>query len=256
MKIHSNDLGISTSNEVSELASNKSSLSKIALDKDESAQMLVNPIVSAAFPLIALIVVLGKNKNEPDIGEFRKNIYSEIKNFEFKLEEMGYSQKIVIVSSYVLCTAIDEKVLSMPWSNNHEWATESLLSITHEETFGGERFYLIMEKLLEDFSHYKEVIELMYLLLSLGFKGKFHNNPSMLTQIIKNLSRKIIANTSGFKKSMIPELWKSDRVVKKKRKIRVILLILSLILFSSLGILFIYSLYLSMPLVKLLNTFS
>jgi type VI secretion system protein ImpK len=45
------------------------------------------------------------------------------------------------VARYVLCTVVDEAVVTTPWGNESEWSQMSLLSSFHNETFGGEKFF-------------------------------------------------------------------------------------------------------------------
>ena len=64
-------------------------------------------------------------------------------------------------------------VLSTPWGGESEWSHQSLLSTFHNETLGGEKFFLILERVMPDPATNLELLELMYLCLSIGFKGKY-----------------------------------------------------------------------------------
>jgi type VI secretion system protein ImpK len=49
----------------------------------------------------------------------------------------------------------------------------SLLSRFHQETFGGERFFRMLDQLSKNPLKHLPMLELMYLCLSLGFEGKY-----------------------------------------------------------------------------------
>jgi type VI secretion system protein ImpK len=99
---------------------------------------------------------------------------------------MGYAQRTVLAARYCLCTAIDEMVLRTQWGTKSAWVKQSLLTLFHKETWGGERFYLILENMVKDPRQNIAVIELLYLLLSLGFEGKFFDKDKTIREEIRN----------------------------------------------------------------------
>lgn len=48
-----------------------------------------------------------------------------------------------------------------------------MLAEFHNETSGGDKFFTILERLKADPRRYRYVIELLYLLIQLGFQGKY-----------------------------------------------------------------------------------
>jgi len=79
----------------------------------------------------------------------------------------------VMAARYVLCTVVDEAVVTTPWGNESEWSQMSLLSSFHNETFGGEKFFQLLDRLSKNPVKHLPMLELMYLCLSLGFEGKY-----------------------------------------------------------------------------------
>ena len=49
-----------------------------------------------------------------------------------------------MAARYALCTTVDEAVVTTPWGNAGDWSQLSLLSSFHNETFGGEKFFLLL----------------------------------------------------------------------------------------------------------------
>ena len=97
----------------------------------------------------------------------------ELKNFEIQASRAGIDRETVNAARYCLCTVIDEIVLNTPWGNESSWSTESLLILFHKEAWGGEKFFLILERMLKDPPRHLDMLELMYICLSMGFEGKY-----------------------------------------------------------------------------------
>ena len=104
---------------------------------------------------------------------FREQIAREIRKGERKLNEMEVDRASILVIRYCLCAAIDEAVCRQEWGANSNWSQNSLLAEFHNETSGGDKFFTILERLKADPRRYRYVIELLYLLIQLGFQGKY-----------------------------------------------------------------------------------
>lgn len=59
----------------------------------------------------------------------------------------------------------------------------SLLSSFHNETFGGEKFFQLLERLSRNPVKHLPMLELMYLCLSLGFEGKYRVLPRGMLEL-------------------------------------------------------------------------
>lgn len=145
-----------------------------------------NYLVTFATPLLTLITQIRHTSEHHNVAKLRTQIIEEIKNFEQKLTNVSYPMRLVIAARYCLCTAIDESVLSRPWGTTSIWIQQSLLSLFHHETWGGERFYIILEEMAKDPRQNIDFLEFSYILLSLGFEGKFFKNQLTIREEIRN----------------------------------------------------------------------
>jgi type IV/VI secretion system ImpK/VasF family protein len=150
-----------------------------------------NLMVICAMPLISFIITIKKTIASPDIAKIQLKIINEMKLFKSKCTENGFSEKIINAACYCLCSAIDEAVLSTSWRTQSCWVQHSLLSIFHNETWGGERFYHILEHMAQDPLRNIFLLELMYLLLSLGFEGKFYSDITIREEVRHRIFSKI-----------------------------------------------------------------
>ena len=133
----------------------------------------INPVVNAANALLTLIVKLRNSANHGNVEALYNQVSQEIRQFEARLKQEGQRPELVLASRYALCSALDEAVLSTPWGANSAWAQRTLLSAFHNETSGGQKFFLILEKMKEAPAENLNVLELLYYILSFGFEGKY-----------------------------------------------------------------------------------
>ena len=77
----------------------------------------------------------------------------------------------IIAARYILCTFLDETAASTPWGSGGVWATDTLLVRFHNETWGGEKVFLLLSKLAEDPRRNRDLLQLIYACLALGFEG-------------------------------------------------------------------------------------
>lgn len=133
----------------------------------------LNPLISLAAALLSEVVRLKNSYQAEDLHSLKDRLSAEIRLFEHHaLQDSGDSSE-VMAARYVLCTVIDEAVATTPWGNESAWSQMSLLSSFHNETFGGEKFFQLLERLSRNPVKHLHLLELMYLCLSLGFEGKY-----------------------------------------------------------------------------------
>ena len=133
----------------------------------------LNPLEAAAMPLLSLIMRLKNTSSHPDPERLRLKMIEEVKNFAVNARDRGIHEKIVFRARYVLCTTLDEVVLNTPWGRASEWSESSLLITFHNETWGGEKFFELLDALLPDPRKNLHLLELMYLCLAFGFQGRY-----------------------------------------------------------------------------------
>lgn len=132
----------------------------------------LNPLVAAAMPLLSLVPEL-RASDDPDPPRLREALAQAVRGFEASANAAGIEAAQVIAARYVLCTLVDETAASTPWGGSGVWARLSLLVMFHNETWGGEKFFQLLAKLAEKPGANRDLLELMYLCLALGFEGRY-----------------------------------------------------------------------------------
>ncbi|MCJ2372033.1 type IVB secretion system protein IcmH/DotU [Pseudomonas sp. RGM 3321] len=154
----------------------------------------VNPLVAAASELLAHVSRLSAAEDFGDIALLNVQLSDQIKLFEAEGRRNAIENDQLLAARYVLCTVVDEAVLNTPWGSKSDWSKISLLSRFHKETFGGEKFFQLLEKLSANPFKHLPMLELMYLCLALGFEGKYRShrlNGHELEDIRDSLYRQI-----------------------------------------------------------------
>lgn len=132
-----------------------------------------NPLVATAGAILALIARVRNTAQHRDINALRQKVAGELRTFEQGALSRGVPRDTVFTARYALCAAVDEAVLGTPWGQEGTWSRESLLITFHKETAGGAKFFAILDRLSQDPAQNLDLLELMYLCLRLGFKGKY-----------------------------------------------------------------------------------
>ncbi|HEY5602217.1 MAG TPA: type IVB secretion system protein IcmH/DotU [Gammaproteobacteria bacterium] len=178
----------------------------------------INPLVNAASTLLVLLGKLRTTFSHNDVNGLFQRLCGEIKEFESRAKNDGERPEIVLAARYVLCAGLDEAVLKTPWGSESAWPQRSLLNTFHNETGGGEKFFMILDRMKEMPAENLHMLELLYLCLSLGFKGKYdvlHNGRDHIENIRDELFQTIRGYRGQFERELSPT-WHS-RVVNRNR---------------------------------------
>lgn len=132
-----------------------------------------NPLVAAAAPILTLVCQLRGTLRHDDEPRLQWMVSEELKAFESRALQAEASPQDVIAARYVLCSLIDETVLSTPWGNQGSWASQTMLSQFHKETWGGEKVFVILDRIKGKPSRYLHLLELIGFCLALGFRGRY-----------------------------------------------------------------------------------
>ncbi|MDB5958917.1 MAG: hypothetical protein JWP59_211 [Massilia sp.] len=132
----------------------------------------LNPLVLAANPLLDLVVPLRHTVQPPDLNALREKLAAAIRTFETDARAAGVPLESIAAARYALCTLLDETIAGTAWGSG-VWGSRSLLVAFHNEASGGEKVFVILQRLSQDAANQLDLLELMYLCLALGLEGRF-----------------------------------------------------------------------------------
>jgi len=181
----------------------------------------LNPLADAAAYLFSIMGKLKHIKSYRHLGKLQKELIQEINTFQDTAKAHGYSSEYILVSRYALCATLDDIISNTAWGAQGQWESYTLLAAFNQEAINQERFFIILERLIKDPNLYIDVMEFMYVCLSLGFKGhyratEFNNN--QLEQIINALYKRIRAYRGDFNKTLSPFSFKPTQTAKPNPK--------------------------------------
>lgn len=143
----------------------------------------INPLLGAANLLLALVAKLRATTTHADPASLRHKLLAHVAQFEAEAKAGGVPRPKIVAARYLLCTFIDETVMGTPWAADGVWAARTLLQEFHEESWGGEKAFKLLERMGEDVAANADLLELFYVCLALGFEGRFRGKPNGRAQL-------------------------------------------------------------------------
>ena len=119
-----------------------------------------------------------------------------------------------MAARYVLCTMIDEAAADTPWGGSGVWGRHSLLVMFHNETEGGEKVFQLMARLAEKPAENRDLLELIYVALALGFEGRYRviDNGRAQLDAVRDRLAQILKQQRGDYSHALAEHWQGQPV--------------------------------------------
>ncbi|WP_311750847.1 type IVB secretion system protein IcmH/DotU [Proteus columbae] len=133
----------------------------------------INPMIDVATPLLGMVIRMKSMSATPLSEKLFQQVVTDIQAIEQQLQTQGYEPGAIVSFRYVLCTFIDEAALELGWDQDNDWVKQSLLVHFHNESWGGEKVFVLIERLLGEPKRYLDLLEFIYLCLCLGYRGRY-----------------------------------------------------------------------------------
>lgn len=167
-------------------------------------------LVDAATPLFLVATRIRGTTRYPDILGLREGFVRDLGRFEQLARGSGEPAELVRDARYALCTFVDEAVLNTPWGSESTWQEESLLSTFFNETWGGDRFFSILDLAKQQPGRSYALLEILFICLVLGFEGKYHvldRGRARLEEVRDDLYRVLRAQRGDHERALSPR-WR------------------------------------------------
>lgn len=177
---------------------------------DLAALAGINALVAAANPILSLVPQLRSSVSYPDVNGLREMLLRQVGEFEKSARAHALPEEHIQAAKYALCTLVDESISLTPWGHSGQWARMSLLVTLYRETWGGEKFFLLLGKMAEDPARHLALLELMYVCLALGFEGRYRvadNGKAQLEEVRERLYN-MIRRQRGNAETALSAHWK------------------------------------------------
>lgn len=158
-------------------------------------------------PLLKLAVEVRSMPKHSNTNMLFHDCCRALEYFTQFLQKQQVPTNKIIIARYLLCTFLDEAILSTPWGSHSRWISQSLLNQFHNESHGGDKFFAIIEQLSTETDKNNDLLELCFHCLAAGFQGKYRlqtNGKDSITSIKSNLFQLITASSGTFEPSLSP----------------------------------------------------
>ena len=169
-----------------------------------------NPLVAAANRLLNLIPQIRAMVTNEDPRALQQLLLEHIREFEQRAGASGVPMETIIGARYCICTVLDETAAQTPWGSAGVWPKHSLLVALHNETWGGEKFFQLLARLVQTPHQHIDLIELLYYCVMLGFEGRYRviDNGRAQLETLKARLLQLIESTRGDRSSLLSVHWR------------------------------------------------
>ncbi len=142
--------------------------------------------------------------------QVRSNMQRIISNSERYLEQGRFTHEDYDLARFAVFAWVDEVILSSQWSGRQQWMREQLQRQYYKTADAGELFF---DRLNSVGPHQRDVREVYYLCLALGFSGQYCNEgddfllEQLMTSNLKLLTGSSMGLPSLDKEDLFPEAY-------------------------------------------------
>ncbi len=122
---------------------------------------------------LMLILQLRATKEFGDPQFLRDKILQLLDNLEREARLNHYTMADIQLVKFALVAFLDESIIASEWSHKDQWLSNPLQLQLYNRFDAGEEFYNKIDFMLDQIQLNTEVLEVYYLCLTLGFKGKY-----------------------------------------------------------------------------------
>jgi type VI secretion system protein ImpK len=182
-------------------------------------------LVDCFMNLFAYVTYLGKSRTEKQSSydQVRADIRRLITQSESCLEDETVSREDYDMARFAVFAWIDETIMKSSWDGKNHWQREQLQRLYYQTADAGEIFF---ERLNTLGPHQRDVREVYYLCLALGFLGQYCNEgdeyllEQLKTSNLKLLMGSSISIPSLDKRELFPEAYPAESVEASPLKSR------------------------------------
>lgn len=171
------------------------------------------PLADIAAECLMLILQLRSTNQYGNPDTLKTRVNEMFDRFEREARSTGIDNEKVTEAKFALVAFLDETIISSQWNQKAAWLSNPL-QIQMFDTFNaGEEFFTHLNELRQRSSSNKDILEIYYLCLALGFKGKYQlQSPESLRRIIDDLNMELHPEMYQVIDSISPNGKSSDTI--------------------------------------------
>jgi type VI secretion system protein ImpK len=129
--------------------------------------------------LLAVLASLRAGRAEIELPRLHGIVAAAIAEFDEEMRKF-YPEEQVKRAVYAVCALADDIALNLPQQEQQaaEWATRSMAVRYFQENIGGDRFWLLLEQMIQNPGDFADLIELYHACMACGFEGRYRVAPN------------------------------------------------------------------------------
>lgn len=136
------------------------------------------PLTEAARPLLLALTCMPEQLDAAHVDALHADLVHQVSSFQSLCGDALVRQEYITGASYALCTALDEAAGLSAWAVDHKagvstWTHRQLAVQFHGDGRGGQNVFLLTAGLLKNSSHHIDLLELLLIVIALGFEGMY-----------------------------------------------------------------------------------
>ena len=213
--------------------------------------------------IVAYVAYFTKRAATKQFGfdQVKADIQRLLSESQNKMTQGNFSQEDYDLARFAIVAWVDETILNSDWEEKNRWQREQLQRIYYQTTDAGEIFF---ERLNSIGIHQRDVREVYYLCLAMGFSGRYiHEGDDYLLEQLTTSNLKLLMGSSvGIpsleKRDLFPEAYqvKSEVVplpIPSRRISALVLLCLGFPVVLLMGLFLVFSFFLNQRLSELMQ---
>lgn len=135
-----------------------------------------NTLINASAELLVLCGTIARMNPSEELNTTRLELSRAIIDLKYKIVRLEYPPSVAENLCLLFAITLDEFILVSAWGAESGWENRTLVADLFGFRDGGDRFYGIADRALMQPRALCELVEIIYVLLKLGFRGKFNRS--------------------------------------------------------------------------------
>ncbi len=133
-------------------------------------------------------------QKQPPYDQVKADVQRILSQSDDCLKRDLFPQADYDLARFAVCAWVDEVILNSPWQEKDQWKREQLQRLYYRTTDAGEEFF---ERLNQLGLHQRDVREVYFLCLALGFMGRYcHPGDEYLLAQVRSSNLKLLLGSS------------------------------------------------------------
>lgn len=164
----------------------------MSLSPQRNSKARLTDILSDLF-ILATQLKITRDYGQPD--RLRQRIVDIFDDVDKKGINAGLPKETLQEAKYAIAAFLDEIILNSPWPEKEQWSARPLQYEFFRESMAGVEFFNRLETLRRSAATQRDVLEVYYTCLILGFEGQYKlHGEAKLKDLIAEISREIEAS--------------------------------------------------------------